>query len=102
MACRVDKRKIFDNKNKSKFEHKNRRQNTQFFCEHYNMHGHTISKCWKVHGYPPNFKNNTGKEENNSSKANAITNDTSTQGDMLVDPKLIQEQYNMLISLLSK
>ena len=23
------------------------------FCTHCNMHGHTIERCYKIHGYPP-------------------------------------------------
>ena len=26
------------------------------FCTHYNMQGHTIEKCYKLHGYPPGYK----------------------------------------------
>ncbi|KAL5540434.1 hypothetical protein UlMin_044950 [Ulmus minor] len=26
------------------------------FCTHCNFHGHTIEKCYKIHGYPPGFK----------------------------------------------
>ncbi|XP_021849785.1 uncharacterized protein [Spinacia oleracea] len=27
------------------------------FCEHCRMKNHTIDKCWKLHGYPKDFKN---------------------------------------------
>ena len=26
------------------------------FCTHYNMIGHMIKKCYKLHGYPPGYK----------------------------------------------
>ena len=26
------------------------------FCTHCNFHGHTIEKCYKIHGYPPGYK----------------------------------------------
>ena len=26
------------------------------FCTHYNYLGHTIEKCYKLHGYPPGYK----------------------------------------------
>ena len=26
------------------------------FCTHCNMQGHTIEKCYKLHGYPPGYK----------------------------------------------
>jgi len=25
-------------------------------CTHYEFHGHTIDKCYKLHGYPPRYK----------------------------------------------
>uniref|UniRef100_A0A803Q475 Retrotransposon Copia-like N-terminal domain-containing protein n=1 Tax=Cannabis sativa TaxID=3483 RepID=A0A803Q475_CANSA len=32
------------------------------FCTHCNIHGHTIEKCYKIHGYPPGFKSNCSKD----------------------------------------
>ena len=26
------------------------------FCTHCNFHGHTIERCYKIHGYPPGYK----------------------------------------------
>ncbi|KAK6162879.1 hypothetical protein DH2020_002720 [Rehmannia glutinosa] len=26
------------------------------FCTHCNFHGHTVDKCYKLHGYPPGYK----------------------------------------------
>ena len=26
------------------------------FCTHFKFHGHTIEKCYKIHSYPPGFK----------------------------------------------
>ncbi|KAK6162863.1 hypothetical protein DH2020_002704 [Rehmannia glutinosa] len=26
------------------------------FCTHCNFHGHTVDKCYKLHGYPPRYK----------------------------------------------
>ena len=26
------------------------------FCTHCNFHGHTIERCYKIHGYPPGHK----------------------------------------------
>ena len=30
-------------------------KNNRPFCTHYNYHGHTVEKCYKIHGYPPGF-----------------------------------------------
>ncbi|XP_024029706.1 uncharacterized protein LOC112094030 [Morus notabilis] len=34
---------------------KNQRKDRPF-CTHCNYHGHTIDKCYKIHGYPPGFR----------------------------------------------
>ena len=28
----------------------------RYFCTHCNFHGHTIEKCYKLHGYSPGYK----------------------------------------------
>ena len=88
-ACKVDKKIFFDDKNKGMTKHKNMKQSTQFFCEHCNICGHFLSKSWKVHGYPLNFKINTWREEEStSSNVNAITNEATMQGEKMIDTKL--------------
>lgn len=32
------------------------KRNSMYFCEHCKIAGHSIEKCFKVHGYPPGFK----------------------------------------------
>lgn len=27
-----------------------------YYCEHYKMNEHTVQKCYKIHGYPSNFR----------------------------------------------
>nr|GEX83670.1 ribonuclease H-like domain-containing protein [Tanacetum cinerariifolium] len=41
-------------------------------CENYGFNGHTIDRCFKLIGYPPDFgkKNNTGFSNNNQSSQN--------------------------------
>lgn len=56
MACRIEKRKYSDFKNKNNKGNGNKRQNGNKWCEHCKISGHTYDICWKVHGYPPNFK----------------------------------------------
>lgn len=68
IACRVEKRRTFDNRNKIRGEYKSKRQNTQLFCDHCKIHGHTMDKCWKIHGYPSSFKTNTRRRGSQQSK----------------------------------
>lgn len=29
-----------------------------YFCDHCKTHGHSLERCWKVYGYPTNWKRN--------------------------------------------
>ena len=31
-------------------------QKDKVFCTHWRMNGHSVDKCYKIHGYPPSFK----------------------------------------------
>ena len=48
------------------------------YCSHCNFHGHTIEKCYKIHGYPPGF---TARQRYNNSYPNnhKIVNQVSNQ-----------------------
>ncbi|KAL5563154.1 hypothetical protein UlMin_032901 [Ulmus minor] len=48
------------------------------FCTHCQYHGHTIEKCYKIHGYPPGFQS---RQRNNHSFSNnqAALNQVSTR-----------------------
>ncbi|XP_075663313.1 uncharacterized protein LOC142632877 [Castanea sativa] len=41
------------------------------FCTHCNMQGHTIDKCYKLHGYPPGYKPK-GKSDANQVSCNYV------------------------------
>ena len=48
------------------------------FCTHCQYHGHTVEKCYKLHGYPPGFKQQ--KRTTNVSGNNiVVANQVSTQ-----------------------
>ena len=46
------------------------------FCTHCNYHGHTIETCYKIHRYPPGFKQ---KQKAPTSHQNAMANQVSDQ-----------------------
>ncbi|XP_060972294.1 uncharacterized protein LOC133038222 [Cannabis sativa] len=55
------------------------------FCTHCNIHGHTIEKCYKIHGYPPGFKNNRPKDAaTNQVQANIESNPSSEESHTLL------------------
>lgn len=43
------------------------------FCTNCNIHGHTIAKCYKIHGYPSGYKS---KQRNNQVVVNQLSNST--------------------------
>ena len=46
------------------------------FCTYCNYHGHTIETCYKIHGYPPGFKQ---KQKVPAGNSNAVANQVSDQ-----------------------
>lgn len=54
MAHKAEKRKFADNRFRNSGS---KRQAT--YDDHCKIQGHSMKKCWKLHGYPPSFKNNT-------------------------------------------
>lgn len=68
-------------------------------CTHCGMTGHSVEKCYKIHGYPTE-----------RGKANAATGESAGSSNMesysgaktYGEGPLTQEQYNQIISLLSK
>jgi len=82
----------------------------QLFCEHCKITGHTIQKCYKLHGYPPGHRLYRGKrvaasvtqEQDCVSWLEDTHCSTNNQAPALALPTLNSEQYQQLMSLLSK
>lgn len=58
-----------------------KRDNQRPFCTHCNTKGHVIDRCYKLHGYPPGYRNNnsTGSNYSQASKANNTAGTSGTQ-----------------------
>ena len=70
----ASKRPVFDNVN-----NKNQRKDRPF-CTHCNFFGHTIEKCYKLHGYPPGYKPKQRSQPMvGNSMQNVAANQVSTQ-----------------------
>ncbi|XP_060211340.1 uncharacterized protein LOC132638503 [Lycium barbarum] len=78
---------------------------SHLFYDYCKRHGHTRDKCYKIHGYPQNFKFTRGK--NTGSIDNVHTNEaekgyyeekheTKREGKM----NLLMDQYEQLLNLL--
>jgi hypothetical protein len=69
----ADKRKFHDKSYKNSSHSSNGGKRNSYFCEHCKIYGHSIERCFKIHGYPnytkslPNKKfvaNSVNFEEN--------------------------------------
>jgi len=65
-------------------------------CAHCVRLGHTQDKCFKLHGFPPNYKKNKPSSSNTKSKT---VNQVSTST-FVPDFHLTAQQYSQLMSLL--
>lgn len=76
------------------------------FCTHCNKHGHTVDKCYKLHGYPPgyNVKNRGAKPNSvNMASVNMASESTSGSNDSIHNllQNLNSHQYQQLASMFS-
>ncbi|XP_070015142.1 uncharacterized protein [Nicotiana sylvestris] len=80
------------------------------FCKYCKKSGHLIDKCFKLHGFPPDFKFTKGKKitanatigaelsSDSSSPSVAGTTNNDTQGSLV--PGLTKQQYSQLMAIL--
>lgn len=81
-------------------------------CTHCNLHGHTVGKCYKLHGYPPSYRHklrsNTASVNQTSvalTTPNTPDNIQPSQGPATSSSNVLQgisnQQYQQLMTLLS-
>ncbi|XP_074356339.1 uncharacterized protein LOC141696022 [Apium graveolens] len=68
-----------------------------YFCTHCNVAGHSVERCFKLHGYPPNFKFKDRKVA-----ANVSVNSSGISNDNAVNSGISVAQYHQLMDLLNK
>lgn len=71
-----------------------------FFCTHCKIAGHTVDRCFKIHGYPPNFKFKDRKVAATTYSGSDISdnkNDNKTDS-----TNISVAQFQQLMSLLNK
>ena len=74
----------------------NKNQNT-YFCDHCHMTGHTIDRCYKIHGYPSvHSKYNTSRKVANA----AQTQESETLNTF--NSPFTSEQYSYLMTQINK
>ena len=70
-------------------------QRNTFFCDHCKVSGHTIQRCYKLHGYPPHFKDK-------KFAANVQSENTEEDNSVSANLGLTSTQYAQLLQLLGK
>lgn len=68
-----------------------------YYCEHCKMSGHTIQRCYKLHGYPQNMKN-----DRKFAAANSAQCDKEDQSNDSTLMSFTPTQYQQLLQLLGK
>ncbi|KAL0534469.1 hypothetical protein IC582_028760 [Cucumis melo] len=72
---------VSSNNPRNNFVHKHHKDRP--ICTHCNILGHTVGRCYKVHGYPPRYKtkqqrtSNSNSESVSSNNTNSVTTQTS-------------------------
>ncbi|KAL8141988.1 hypothetical protein V2J09_015020 [Rumex salicifolius] len=77
---------------------------SSFFCDHCKTQGHTMDRCYKLHGYP-NQRTDSKSSSNASFSGNSdyvkpVAQPCDSSSDE--SPSLTKEQYAQLLALLSK
>lgn len=79
----------------------------QYFCEHCKVPGHSVERCFKIHGYSHGFKQNpprryaayaSGEESTDVNQMEGVTETSSSN----LAPHITLDQYNHLLSMINK
>lgn len=72
-------------------------------CTHCGFKGHTIERCYKLHGYPPGYRSSTPRTAVNNSVNNSTVSSApvnAKQGQSAIFASLSTDQYSHLMSML--
>ncbi|CAO2830744.1 unnamed protein product [Amaranthus hypochondriacus] len=72
-----------------------------YYCDHCKVYSHSMERCWKIHGYPDNFKPNSWKRGIHS-KANAATTDADDIDSEMRTTNLTSQQYKKLMNMMQQ
>ncbi|XP_057525820.1 uncharacterized protein LOC130805167 isoform X2 [Amaranthus tricolor] len=100
MVFAVDRRKHYHNSHEHSTQERlmsGTKRNAHYFCDHCKIPGHSIERCFKIHGYPSNSRRNF------NTKVAAITqSDTHDSSIDLKETGLSREQFTHLLIIISK
>lgn len=69
------------------------KKGSNYYCTNCKIQGHSLERCFKVHGYPPGFKNFKDKR---------VAATTTTENFSDANTPISQAQYHQLLELLNK
>ena len=79
------------------------KRNSTLYCDHCNYTGHTIDRCYKLHGYPKDFKSICQKKFAHCAQTEEQEQPcTDLTTDDVVHASFTKEQYSQLLALLDK
>ncbi|KAA8531962.1 hypothetical protein F0562_006896 [Nyssa sinensis] len=73
------------------------------YCTHYKILGHTVDRCYKIHGYLPGYKFRSNNNSNVAAHQGSTSDDRSDQSNSFGSfvQNLNSNQYQQLMSMLS-
>ncbi|XP_056688045.1 uncharacterized protein [Spinacia oleracea] len=89
----------FQTKNANQFRSSTR---NNLFCDHCKMRNHTIDKCWKLHGYPKDFKAKGKRVAAAPHLGEHSVKESHSEGESgLVHATFTEKQYNHLMQYMN-
>jgi hypothetical protein len=67
-------------------------------CTHCGVYGHTMEKCYRLHGFPPGYKFTKGKSATEQYSANQVSNIESSSATLPIIQEQIQQLFAMIKS----
>ncbi|XP_056692751.1 uncharacterized protein [Spinacia oleracea] len=74
---------------------------SNYYCTHCQIQGHSVERCFKIHGYPPGFKTRDNKTAAVSFGGDSNEGET-TVPQSETNPVITMDQYQQLMDMLAK
>ena len=80
------------------------KKTSPLYCDHCNFSGHTIDKCYKLHGYPKDqYKYYPQKKFAHCTQSgDSKTQDSNVPADEMICASFTKEQYSQILNLIDK
>ncbi|XP_056689877.1 uncharacterized protein [Spinacia oleracea] len=78
------------------------RPGSNYYCTHCQTQGHSVERCFKIHGYPPGYKTARDNKVAAVSFGDNSNNSVPELPQTEASPTITVEQYQQLMDMLSK